>query len=76
MICKNSRKYIFTCYNSIFKSYFSNSLLHNSPQIYNLFIFFTDNIYILDKSWSGADAINISGLLNPKKLGNFKNWML
>jgi len=21
---------------------------------------------------SGADAINISGLLNPKKLGNFK----
>jgi len=21
----------------------------------------------------GADAINISGLLNPKKLGNFKN---
>jgi len=22
---------------------------------------------------SGADAINISGLLNPKKLGNFKN---
>jgi len=32
---------------------------------------------------SGADAMNISGLLveesrllNPKKLGNFKNWML
>jgi len=24
----------------------------------------------------GADAKNISGLLNPKKLGNFKNWML
>jgi len=22
---------------------------------------------------SGANAINISGLLNPKKLGNFKN---
>jgi len=22
---------------------------------------------------TGADAINISGLLNPKKLGNFKN---
>jgi hypothetical protein len=22
---------------------------------------------------SGADAIKISGLLNPKKLGNFKN---
>jgi len=32
------------------------------------------------KSWTklqpGADAINSSGLLNPKKLGNFKNWML
>jgi len=25
---------------------------------------------------SGADAINISGLLNPKDLGNFKNQML
>jgi len=25
---------------------------------------------------SGADAINISGLLNPKKLGNFKNRIL
>ncbi len=25
---------------------------------------------------SGADAINVSGLLNPKKLGNFKNPML
>jgi len=25
---------------------------------------------------SGADAINISGLLNPKKLGNFINQML
>jgi hypothetical protein len=24
----------------------------------------------------GADAINISGLLNPKKLGHFKNQML
>jgi len=24
----------------------------------------------------GADAINISGLLNPKKLGNFKNRIL
>ncbi len=28
---------------------------------------------ILDQ---GADVINISGLLNPKKLGNFKNQML
>ncbi len=34
-------------------------------------------------NWTGADAINISGLLvlesrlpNPKKLRNFKNWML
>jgi len=27
------------------------------------------------KIWSGVDAINISGLLNPKKLGNFKNWI-
>jgi len=25
---------------------------------------------------SGADAVNISGLLNPKKSGNFKNQML
>ncbi len=25
---------------------------------------------------TGADAINISGLLNPKKLWNFKKWML
>jgi hypothetical protein len=24
----------------------------------------------------GADALNIYGLLNPKKLENFKNWML
>ncbi len=30
----------------------------------------------LKKTWTGADAINISGLLNPKKLGNFKNWIL
>ncbi len=28
------------------------------------------------KMRTGADAINISGLLNPKKLGNFKNQML
>ncbi len=27
----------------------------------------------LRKLTPGADAINISGLLNPKKLGNFKN---
>ncbi len=25
---------------------------------------------------SGADTINISGLLKPKKLGNFNYWML
>jgi len=25
---------------------------------------------------TAADAINISGLLNPKKLGNFKNRMV
>jgi len=25
---------------------------------------------------TGANAINISGLLNPKKLGNLKNQML
>jgi len=31
---------------------------------------------LLAKSSAGADAINISGLLNPKKLGNFKNRML
>ncbi len=28
------------------------------------------------KNSAGADAINISGHLNPKKLGNLKNWML
>ncbi len=27
-------------------------------------------------SATGADAINISGLLNPKKLGNFNSQML
>jgi len=38
--------------------------------------------YLKDKTFwtivtsSGADAINISGLLNPKKLGKFTNWML
>jgi hypothetical protein len=26
--------------------------------------------------WQGDDAIHISGLLNPKKLGNSKNQML
>ncbi len=31
---------------------------------------------ILKFSISGVDAINISGLLNPKKLGNLKNRML
>jgi len=41
--------------------------------------------YLMNKGWKalyciflcpGPDAINISGLLNPKKLGNFKNQML
>jgi len=31
---------------------------------------------MLVKLTPGADAINISGLLNPKQLGNFKNQML
>jgi len=31
---------------------------------------------MLVKLTPGADAINISGLLNTKKLGNFKNQML
>ncbi len=34
-------------------------------------------LVIIEKSGpnygSGANAINLSGLLNPKKLGNFKN---
>ncbi len=33
-------------------------------------------IELITKILSGADAINISGLLNPKKLGNFNNQML
>ncbi len=37
--------------------------------------FFADSIFS-ETNASGADAINISGLLNPKKLGNFKNQML
>jgi len=32
-----------------------------------------DKTDIRPKSWTGANAINIFGLLNPKKLGNFKN---
>jgi len=30
----------------------------------------------MDKIITGAEAINISGLLNPKKLENFKNIIL
>ncbi len=32
-----------------------------------------DDRKMLMKLTTGADAINISELLNPKKLGNFKN---
>ncbi len=44
-----------------------------------LVIFWQKNIgtkaarQMLMKSTTGADAINISGLLNPKNLGNFEN---
>jgi hypothetical protein len=36
----------------------------------------TTQLKILKKCLSGVDAINISGLLNPKKFGNFNNQML
>jgi len=32
--------------------------------------------WTINEKRAGADAINISGLLNPKKFGNFKNLML
>ncbi len=35
-----------------------------------------ENQFKKKTSNTGADAINISGLLNTKKLGNFINWML
>ncbi len=40
-------------------------------------LFYTLNLFLPSTYITpGADAINISGLLNPKKLGNFKNRML
>jgi len=38
--------------------------------VVRLFIFVFILLFLLT---SGANAINVSGLLNPKKLGNFKN---
>jgi len=52
--------------------------LNNNKKLLNprnvLIIF--DGSWLKSNNTSGADAINISGLLNPKKLGNFKNLVL
>jgi len=42
----------------------------------NLLLKYTGLTCIRCGQGPGADAINISGLLNPKKIGNFKNPML
>jgi len=55
------------------KSRSASQLLNNMYLCLFAKLWFIKNLFL---NTHGADAINISGLLNPKKLGNFNNLML
>ncbi len=64
MLCTEENKCVNGKWSLVLKTFCDKPFMH----VYSKAIRF--------ESTAGADAINISGLLNPKKLGNFKNQML